>query len=138
MGAGPGVATTLVRPAGTSPTADPEPVTLKSGALSFVAAFLAFIAIGQIGLWATGGLMGSSPSLRSWPRSCPSCTRWSGWSWLTSHRAAGYAALALAFVAALVVGGQGPEGLLQFATVGIIALLVVVYLGNRRESAARR
>ena len=28
------------------------------------------------------------------------------------------------------------EGLLQFATVGIIALLVVVYLGNRRESAA--
>src|ERR671915_1829197 len=33
---------------------DPEPVTLRSGALSFVAAFLAFIAIGQIGLWATG------------------------------------------------------------------------------------
>jgi hypothetical protein len=29
-------------------------------------------------------------------------------------------------------------GLLQFATVGIIVLLVVVYLGNRRESAARR
>jgi hypothetical protein len=27
---------------------------------------------------------------------------------------------------------------LQFATVGIIVLLVVVYLGNRRESAARR
>src|SRR5688500_18556735 len=33
---------------------DPEPVTLKSGAITFVAAFLAFIAIGQIGLWATG------------------------------------------------------------------------------------
>src|ERR671939_1900245 len=32
---------------------DPEPVTLKSGAITFVAAFLAFIAIGQIGLWAT-------------------------------------------------------------------------------------
>jgi molecular chaperone DnaJ len=44
----------------------------------------------------------------------------------------------LAFVAALVVGSQGPEGLLQFVTVGIIVLLVVVYLGNRRESAARR
>jgi molecular chaperone DnaJ len=55
-----------------------------------------------------------------------------------AFRAAGYAALALTFVAALVVGGQGPEGLLQFATVGILVLLVVVYLGNRRESAARR
>src|ERR671938_292552 len=33
---------------------DPEPVTLKSGSITFVAAFLAFIAIGQIGLWATG------------------------------------------------------------------------------------
>ena len=55
-----------------------------------------------------------------------------------AFRAAGYAALALAFVAALVVGGQGPEGLLQFVAVGIIVLLVVVYLGNRRESAARR
>ena len=56
-----------------------------------------------------------------------------------AFRAAGYAALALTFVAALVVGGQGgPENFLQFATVGIIVLLVVVYLGNRRESAARR
>src|SRR3712207_2986264 len=55
-----------------------------------------------------------------------------------AFRAAGYAALALAFVAALVVGSQGPDGLLQFATVGIILLLVVVYLGNRRENAARR
>src|ERR671912_305771 len=45
---------------------------------------------------------------------------------------------AITFVAALVVGGQGPEGLLQFLTVGIIVLLVVVFLGNRRESAARR
>ena len=33
---------------------DPEPITLKSGAITFVAAFLAFIAVGQIGLWATG------------------------------------------------------------------------------------
>src|ERR671938_846528 len=33
---------------------DPDPVSLKSGAITFVAAFLAFIAIGQIGLWATG------------------------------------------------------------------------------------
>ena len=63
---------------------DPEPVTLKSGAVSFVAAFLAFIAIGQIGLWATEELIpGSSVSLRSWTRSCPSCIRWSGFSWHT-------------------------------------------------------
>jgi molecular chaperone DnaJ len=55
-----------------------------------------------------------------------------------AFRAAGYAALAVSFVAALVVGGQGPERMLQFTTVGIVILLVVVYLGNRRESAARR
>src|SRR5919202_1085072 len=36
-------------------TFDPEPVTWKTGAISFVAAFLAFIAAGQLGLWATGG-----------------------------------------------------------------------------------
>src|ERR687886_351504 len=33
---------------------DPEPVTWKTGALSFLGAFLAFIIVGQIGLWATG------------------------------------------------------------------------------------
>jgi molecular chaperone DnaJ len=55
-----------------------------------------------------------------------------------AYRAAGYAALALVFVAALVVGGQGgPEGLLQFATVGIVLLLVTIWLGDRRERAAR-
>jgi len=119
---------------------DPEPITLKSGAITFVATFLAFIAVGQLGLWATG----QTPA--------------GAFSFLTvlapfmfilyslvglvaayfAFRAAGYAALALAFVAALVVGAQGPEGLLQFVTVGIIVLLVMVYLGNRRESAARR
>ena len=55
-----------------------------------------------------------------------------------AFRSAGYAALALVFVAALVVGGQGePEGLLQFATLGIVILLVVIWLGNRRARAAR-
>ena len=40
--------------------------------------------------------------------------------------------------AALVVGGQGrPENLLQFATVGVVTLLVVIWLGNRRDNAAR-
>jgi molecular chaperone DnaJ len=121
---------------------DPEPITLKSGAVSFVAAFLAFIAIGQIGLWATApeqidpGLFAFVTVLAPF---MPILYSLVGLvvAYFT-FRAAGYAALALAFVAALVVGGQGPEGLLQFVTVGIIALLVVVYLGNRRESAARR
>jgi molecular chaperone DnaJ len=55
-----------------------------------------------------------------------------------AYRAAGYAALALVFVGALVVGGQGgPVGLLQFVTLGIIALLVVIWLGNRSDRAAR-
>ncbi|HET9928032.1 MAG TPA: DnaJ domain-containing protein [Rubrobacter sp.] len=121
---------------------DPEPVTLKSGALSFVVAFLAFIAIGQIGLWATApervdpGLFGSVTVLAPFMPILYSLV-----GLVVAYfafRAAGYAALALTFVAALVVGGQGPEGLLQFTTVGIIVLLVVVYLGNRRESAARR
>jgi hypothetical protein len=121
---------------------DPEPVTLKSGAVSFIAAFLAFIAIGQIGLWATApeqvdpGLFTFVAVLAPFMPILYSLV-----GLVVAYfafRAAGYAALALIFVAALVVGGQGPEGLLQFVTVGIIALLVVVYLGNRRESAARR
>jgi hypothetical protein len=120
---------------------DPEPVTLKSGAVSFVAAFLAFIAIGQIGMWATGavdpGPFGFFKVLAPFMLILYSLV-----GLVVAYfafRAAGYAALALSFVAALVVGGQGgPEGLLQFATVGILVLLVVVYLGNRRESAARR
>ena len=120
---------------------DPEPVTLKSGAISFVAAFLAFIVIGQIGLWATGrndpGIFGFVTVLDPF-MPILYCLVGLAVAYF-AFRAAGYAALALTFVAALVVGGQGgPEGLLQFATVGIIVLLVVIYLGNRRESAARR
>src|SRR5918995_4454709 len=119
---------------------DPEPITLKSGAVSFVAAFLAFIVIGQIGLWATGGPdPGIFAFLTVLDPFMPILYSLVGLVVAYfAYRAAGYAALALAFVAALVVGGQGPEGLLQFATVGIIVFLVVVYLGNRRESAARR
>jgi molecular chaperone DnaJ len=119
---------------------DPEPVTLKSGAVSFVAAFLAFILIGQIGWWATGQVdPGPFAFVEVLAPFMPILYSLVGLVVAYfAFRAAGYAALALAFVAALVVGGQGPEGLLQFATVGIIVLLVVVYLGNRRESAARR
>jgi len=118
---------------------DPEPVSLKSGAITFIAAFLAFIAIGQIGFWATGLGAGSFDFLSVLKPFMPILYSLVGLVVAYfAFRAAGYAALALAFVAALVVGGQGPEGLLQFVTVGIIVLLVVVFLGNRRESAARR
>jgi molecular chaperone DnaJ len=55
-----------------------------------------------------------------------------------AYRAAGYVAVGLVFLSALVIGGQGgPAGLLQFATLGIIILLVVIWLGNRRDRAAR-
>nr|MBA2712308.1 hypothetical protein [Rubrobacteraceae bacterium] len=119
---------------------DPEPITLKSGAITFVAAFLAFIAIGQIGLWATGqSEAGAFAFVTVLAPFMPILYSLVGLIVAYfAFRAAGYATLALAFVGALVVGGQGPEGLLQFATVGIIVLLVVVYLGSRRESAARR
>ena len=121
---------------------DPEPVTLKSGAISFVAAFLAFIVIGQIGLWATAPEQVNPGPFTFVTALAPFMPVLYSLVGLVvayfAFRAAGYAALALTFVAAIVVGGQGPEGLLQFATVGIIVLLVVVYLGNRRESAARR
>jgi len=119
---------------------DPEPIDFKNGAITFVVAFLAFIAIGQIGLWATG--QADPGAFVFLTALAPFMTILYTLVGLVvayfAFRAAGYAALALAFVAALVVGGQGPEGLLQFVTVGIIVLLVVVYLGNRRESAARR
>jgi molecular chaperone DnaJ len=119
---------------------DPEPVSLKSGAITFVAAFLAFIVVGQIGLWATGQTpAGSFAFLTVLSPFMPILYSLVGLVVAYfAFRAAGYAALALAFVAALVVGAQGPEGLLQFVTVGMVVLLVVVFLGNRRESAARR
>jgi molecular chaperone DnaJ len=56
-----------------------------------------------------------------------------------AYRAAGWAGIALVFVAALVVGGSGgPGGLVRFVTLGIILLLVVIYLGTRRQRAAWR
>jgi molecular chaperone DnaJ len=119
---------------------EPEPITWRTGAISFVAAFLAFIAAGQLGLWATGaanpGFLAFVTSLAAF---LPILYTLIGL--VTAYfafRAAGYAGLALVFLAALVVGGQGPpEGLLQFGTLGIIILLVVIWLGNRRDRAAR-
>ena len=118
---------------------DPEPVSLKSGAITFVAAFLAFIAAGQIGLWAMGQGAGSLAFLTGFAPFMPILYSLVGLVVAYfAFRAAGYAALALAFVGALVVGAQGPEGLLQFVTVGMVLLLVVVFLGNRRENTSRR
>ena len=119
---------------------DPEPVNWKTGVLSFVGAFLAFILVGQIGFWASGA---AAPGFVAWASGLgpfmPILYTLAGLvAAYFAFKAAGYVAVALVFVAALVVGGQGPEGLLQFITLGIVLLLVVIYLGNRRDRAARQ
>ena len=118
---------------------DPKPITWRTGAISFVAAFLAFIAAGQLGLWALGVGTGSLTFLQTLAPFLPIVYTLVGLLVAYfAYRAAGYAALGLVFVAVLAVGGQGqPEGLLQFGTLGIILLLVVIWLGNRRDNAAR-
>ena len=118
---------------------DPEPVTLKSGAVSFVGAFLAFILAGQIGLWAQGENPGIFEFLTVLaPFMFVLYTLAGLVAGYLAFRSAGWAGLALVFVAALVVGGQGrPENLLQFTTIGVVTLLVVIWLGNRRDNAAR-
>lgn len=118
---------------------DPEPIGWKSGAISFVAAFVAFIVVGQIGLWAAGD---ADPGPLTWlavldPFMFILYTLAGLITSYFAYRAAGYAAVGLVFVAALVVGGQGAVGLLQFVTLGIILLLVVIWLGNRRDQARR-
>ncbi|MCA1688105.1 MAG: DnaJ domain-containing protein [Actinobacteria bacterium] len=120
---------------------DPEPITWRTGAISFVSAFLAFIAAGQLGLWATG--VANPGALAGIGLLAPFLPVLYALVGLVvayfAFRAAGYAGLALVFVAALVVGGQGPpEGLLQFGTLGIVILLVAIWLGSRRDRTARR
>jgi molecular chaperone DnaJ len=114
-------------------------VTLKSGALSFVGAFLAFIVVGQIGLWAQGENPGIFAFLTVLdPFMFILYTLVGLVAGYLAFRAAGWAGLVLVFVAALVVGGQDqPENLLRFATLGIVVLLAVIWLGNRRDAAAR-
>ena len=118
---------------------DPEPITFKSGAVSFVGAFLAFLVVGQVGIWAGGGSAGVFEFLTVLaPFMFIFYTLVGLVAAYLAFRSAGWAGLALVFVAALVVGGQGrPENLLQFATVGVATLLVVIWLGNRRDAAGR-
>ena len=119
---------------------EPEPVTWTSGATSFVAAFVAFIVIGQLGLWAMdpasagflAGIQVISPVMPLLYLAAGILASYFG------YRAAGYVAVALVFIAALVVGGSGgPSGMLQYITLGIVLFLVWIYLGVRRDRMAR-
>jgi hypothetical protein len=121
---------------------DPEPINWKSGGLSFVGAFAAFIVVGQIGLWATG--QNSAPAFAAWALGL------GPFMWILyslagllssyfAYRAAGWVAVALVFIAALVVGGSGgPQGLAQYAAAGIVALVAVILIGQRRTRSAWR
>jgi molecular chaperone DnaJ len=95
--------------------------------------------VGQIGLWAQGQDPGAFSFLTMLaPFMFVLYTLVGLVAGYLAFRAAGWAGLALVFVAALVVGGQGqPESLLRFATVGVVTLLVVIWLGNRRDNAGR-
>lgn len=120
---------------------DPEPVTWKTGATSFLGAFLAFIVVGQLGLWTLGR---GTPDFATWLFALapfmPILYSLVGLvASYFAYRAAGWAGVALVFVAALVVGGSGGPGrLAPFATLGIVLLLIAIYLGNRRANASWR
>ncbi|WP_119070969.1 J domain-containing protein [Rubrobacter indicoceani] len=120
---------------------DPEPVTLQSGARAFIVAFLVFIVVGQLGIWAnvpqTAGALSGISALA--PFMTPVYVLAGLVVTYFAYKSAGYWAVALTFLAALVVGGSGgPEGLLQFISVGVLAFLAVIYFGNRRDARSRQ
>jgi len=121
---------------------DPEPITWRSGAICFAAAFLALLVVGQVGRWATEGY-DTPPDFVAWTAALGPFMfiLYTLVGLLASYfafRAAGYWAVALVFVAVLVVSTRGgPEPMLQLCTLGIILLLVVIYMGKRRDEAAR-
>jgi hypothetical protein len=120
---------------------DPDPPTWKSGALVFFGAFLAFLVAGQVGLWATGMVPAGvlSPLAVLAPFMSIIYTLVGLVTAYFAYRTAGWGGLALAFVAALVVGGSGgPQGFVQFTALGLLLLVVVIYLGNRRDRPGRR
>lgn len=121
---------------------DPEPVNWKTGASSFFGAFLVFLIVGQIGRWA-GGLDVPPAFAIPWVHALdPYMKVFYALAGLLvgyfAYRAAGWTGMALAFVAVLVVGAEGPGGLTRYVTAGIVLLLVVIYLGTRRNRAAWR
>lgn len=125
---------------------DPEPLTWETAAISFFGALAAFVVVGQLGFWANGT---DTPSfLQPWftvlgPFMFILYTLVGLGAAYFAFRAAGYPALALVFISLLVVGtrgtqnAQGPESFLQFGAIGVVLLLAVIYLGNRRDRAAR-
>lgn len=126
---------------------DPEPLTPATAVRSFVAAFLGFLVAGQLGLWAEGY---GTPGFLLWmtqiqPFMFILYTVVGIVAAFYAYRLAGYAGLGLVFIAALIVsqsapdtGGPTLDGFLQASIVGIIFLLALIYLGNRREARARR
>lgn len=128
---------------------EPEPLTLATAARSFVAAFLGFLAAGQLGLWAEGF---GTPGLLSWmigiqPFMFLLYTVVGVVAAFYAYQLAGYSGLGLVFIAALIVsqsapsapGGEGViQGFLQYGILGIIVVLALIYLGNRRDARARR
>jgi len=120
---------------------DPEPISWRSGAICFVASFLALLVVGQVGRWAVG--LDTPPSFVAWvtalgPFMFILYTLVGLLASYFAYRAAGYAGVALVFVATLVVSTRGgPETMLQLCTLGIILLLAAIYMGNRREETAR-
>lgn len=126
---------------------DPEPITWRSGAISLFGAILAFMAVGQIGLWASGvsnpgpllGISVLDPFMFVFYTLTGLIVAY------FTYRSSGYATLALGFLGLLIVGQRGgpsgggePESLLQFGALGMLLLLVVIYLGKRRDEAARQ
>ncbi len=120
---------------------EPEPITFRSGASTLLWSFVAFIVVGQIGLWAVGaaepGFLSGIQILAPFMFILYTLTGLVAAYF--AFRAAGYWGVALVFLSALVVGGQMPEDslLLQPAVVGIGLLLLVIYLGNRRDQNRR-
>lgn len=120
---------------------EPE-LTPQSALRSFVVAFLAFLAAGQLGLWTEGY---GTPGVLAWmtliqPFMFILYTAVGLACAFYGYRLAGYAGLGLVFIAALIVSQSTPpeeslEGFLQFGIVGVIVLLALIYMGNRRDAA---
>ncbi|MBA2442049.1 MAG: DnaJ domain-containing protein [Rubrobacter sp.] len=126
---------------------DPDPINLETAARSFGFAFIAFIVIGQLGLWSVGF---GTPGILSFltflgPFMFVVYTVVGFAAALYAYRIAGYAGVGLAFVSAIVVNQSAPtageqpvlDGFIQSAVVGIIVLLALIYMGNRRDARAR-